>query len=93
MPAHRGGRAICFFNSWQKASGPEVAGQVIPRLPGNSGHAAGVVNAPPRPRRPWVGGSLGPGLQLNGEGKCAPPLAPSPHFVVRRAGGGGAFGP
>lgn len=57
------------FNSWKKASGPAVAGQVIPRCPGNSGHAAGVANVPPRPRRPWVGGFLGPGLQVNGEGR------------------------
>lgn len=41
------------FNSWQKASGPAVARQVIPRCPGNSGHAAVVVKVLPRPRRPW----------------------------------------
>lgn len=53
-PARRGGRAVCrLVNSWQKASGPAVAGQVIPRFPGNSRHAAGVANAPPRLRRPW----------------------------------------
>lgn len=41
------------FNSWQKASGAAVARQVIPRCPGNSGHAASVVKVLPRPRRPW----------------------------------------
>lgn len=27
LPAHRGGRAICFFNSWQKASGQQLRGR------------------------------------------------------------------
>lgn len=64
-----------------------MAGQVIPRCPGNFGHAAGVSNVRPRPKQQWGGGSLGPGWQL--KGKETPPFVvgiPGGHWLLTRPG-------